>query len=378
MNADASPAGNSRVWLEISLGRLARNLARIQAAVAPCDVIAVLKANAYGLGVTRIAEALAADGVAGFGVAEPREAYPLLRFGLPVQILGGMLPEELPASVAAGLIHPINSWDLAEAISAEAVRQGRTVTCEFLVDTGMGRLGILARDAAELIRRAVRLPGLACTGIYSHFPVAYRSAEAFTLEQVRTFTELLDTLAGDGIRFRRVHMANSDAINNFPVTCRSPFTHVRTGINLHGSFDSEGQRALQLEPILSLKTRLIAVRRLPAGMSLGYGLTHTLCQETRVGIVAAGYADGLPLALSNRGYLLVRGRFCPILGRVTMDYTTVSLEPVPEAQIGDEVTCLGGEGVQAVPVDRWAQLKGTHPYEIICSFGTRVERRIVS
>ncbi len=368
---------HSRVWLDISLPRLRQNLARIQEAVAPCGVIAVLKANAYGLGVTRIAEALAQAGVAWFAVAEPREAMQLRHLGLPIQILGGMLPEELPATVAAGIIHPISSLETAQAISAEAVRQGRTVDCHLKIDTGMGRLGILERTAPAVIREIVRLPGLDCCGIYSHFPVAYSAGEEFTLRQLARFQEILADLAADGIVFACIHMANSDAINNFPQTCRPPFTHVRAGINLHGSFDAEGQRALQLQPILTLKSRLISIRDLPAGMPLGYGLTYTVQKDMRVGVVAAGYADGLPLALSNRGYLLIRGELCPVLGRVTMDYTTVSLEGVPDAQCGDEVICLGGEGVRAITVDRWAQLKGTHPYEIICSFGSRVERRYV-
>jgi alanine racemase len=113
-------------------------------------------------------------------------------------------------------------------------------------------------------------------------------------------------------------------------------------------------------------------------MQMGYGLTYRLLEETPVGTVAAGYADGLPLALSNRGYVLVRDTLCPILGRVSMDYVTVSLANVPDATVGDEVVCLGGTGPTAITVDKWAQLKGTHPYEIICSFGARVERRYLA
>ena len=368
---------HSRVWLEISLEKLRQNLRRIRESVAPCGVIAVLKANAYGLGVARIAEALAGERIAGFAVAEPREALQLLHLGLPVQILGGMLPEELPATVAAGIIHPIISLDIAREISAEAVRQNRRVECQIKLDTGMGRLGILIQDALPVIREIVRLPNLDCTGLYSHFPVAYRAGEEFTMAQIAGLKGLVDTLAAEGITFTKIHIANSDGINNFPAACQPPFTHVRTGINLHGSFDAEGQRALKLEPVLELKARLISVRDLPAGTSIGYGLTHTLRRDTRVGVVAAGYADGLPLALSNRGYLLVAGELCPVLGRISMDYTTVSLEPVPQARVGDSVTCLGGEGLRAITVDQWAQLKNTHPYEIICSFGSRVERRYV-
>jgi alanine racemase len=172
-------------------------------------------------------------------------------------------------------------------------------------------------------------------------------------------------------------MANSDAINNFPMTYYSPFNYVRTGINIYGSFDNEGQRILNLESILTLKTKLAATRTLPAGMTLGYGCTYKLMKDTKVGTIAAGYADGLPLALSNRGYVIINGSLCPVLGRVSMDYTTVSLEDAPDAKMGDEVICLGGEGPGAISVDDWAQIKGTHAYEIICSFGTRVARRYI-
>jgi alanine racemase len=366
----------SRVWLDVNLFTLRENFGKIRDAVAPCGVIAVLKANAYGLGVRPIAQALAEAGAVGFGVAELKEALNLAEVGLPVQILGGVLPEEIAPAVAAGVILPVTDLDTARRISAESVRQGRETEIHFLVDTGMGRLGILAVDAESVIREAVGLPGLACRGIYSHFPVAYHAGGEYTLRQVATFKGLLARLADAGITFAKVHIANSDAVNNFSdPACRAPFNLVRTGINLHGSFDTEGQRTLKLQPVLTLKTRLVAVRTLPAGMSLGYGCTYTLPHEMPVGTVSAGYADGLPLALSNRGYVLIRGLPCPVLGRVSMDYSTVSLEQVPDAAVGDEVICLGGEGLTSISVEQWAQLKGTHPYEIICSFGSRVERR---
>lgn len=367
----------SRVWLEIDLTKLRENVTRIRQAVAPCGVIAVLKANAYGLGVLPIARTLAAAGVDGFAVAEPDEAFPLTELGLPVQVLGGMLDHELPHTVAAGMIHPVVSWTVAEKISAEAARQGKTVECHFLIDTGMGRLGLLLPEAASVIEKARRLPNLDCAGIYSHFPVAYRAGESYTQKQIDQFLTLLSDLQAKGITFRKIHIANSDAMNNFPRTCQPPFNLVRTGINLHGSFDREGNRSLQLASILTLKARLVQIRKMPAGANLGYGLTHTLMKETQVGTVAAGYADGLPLALSNRGYVLINNHFCPVLGRVSMDYVTVSLEDVPAPRVGDEVICLGGQGVRQVTVDMWADMKGTHAYDIICSFGSRVERKYV-
>lgn len=364
----------TRVWLEISLKTLRENFGNIKSSVSPCGVIAVLKANAYGLGVREIAKTLADAGAAGFGVAELNEALMLNDIGVPVQILGGVLPEEIPTAVREGIILAVTDADIAKHISDEAVRQKRTAECQFLVDTGMGRLGILVQDAFDTIKNAVALPNLNFSGIYSHFPMAYMTGSEYTLNQVSQFLKLLDELKTSGIVFRKIHMANSDAINNFPITYKPPFNFVRTGINLHGSFDSQGQQVLKLKSILTLKTRLVSVRNLPAGMSLGYGGTYKLPVNMKVGVISAGYADGLPLALSNRGYVIIRGKPCHVLGRISMDYTTVSLEQVQDAERGDEVTCLGGEGPLAITVENWAQLKGTHPYEIICSFGTRVNR----
>jgi alanine racemase len=364
-----------RVWVEISLGTLCENYRKIAATVTPTRVMAVLKANAYGLGALPIAAALARAGVARFGVAEPYEALPLAALELPVQILGSILPEEIPALVEAGIVLPVTDLATARLIQEEAARQRRRVKVHFKIDTGMGRLGILLADAFETIRQATRLPNLECEGLYSHFPVAYRAGETYTQQQIEWFLKLLNDLTAEGISFPLRHMANSDAINNFPRTAQPPFNLVRTGINLHGSFDTEGRRVLNLQPVLTLKTRLTAVRDLPPGAAIGYGLTHRLPRRTPIGTISAGYADGLPLALSNRGHVLIRGCACPVLGRISMDYTTVALDQVPEAAVGDEVVCLGGEGPLAISVEDWARLKGTHPYEIICAIGTRVERR---
>lgn len=370
----------SRVWVEVNLDTLEENFNKIRTAVDPAKVLAVLKANAYGLGVEKIAERLNRARAAGFCVAELKEALPLIRFGKPVQILGGVLDYEIPEAVAHGIILGITDMETAKKISAEAVRQGKTAECHFKLDTGMGRLGILAKDAVGLIPEVLKLPNLDCCGIYSHFPVAYRGEDNFSTHQADKFYRILEAMREKGIYFRKIHMANSDGINNCPFSYHYPFNYVRTGINLHGSFDSEGQRTLDLKSILTLKTRVVAVRNMPAGHTIGYGGTCRLVKDTRVGTICAGYADGLPLNLSNRGYVVIKDRLCPILGRLSMDYTTVSLDQFEDGEVkpGDDVICLGGEGMNAVPVENWAQLKGTHPYDVICSFGTRVERVFVS
>jgi len=149
---------------------------------------------------------------------------------------------------------------------------------------------------------------------------------------------------------------------------------VRTGINLYGVFDLSGLRTYRLSPTLTLKTALLARRRLPAGYTIGYGATHTLFRDTWVGTVPAGYADGVPLAASNSGEVLIRGKACPIIGRISMDYLTVNLNGCPDARVGDEVVLVGRSGKREITIEDWARIKQTHPYEIICSLGKRVER----
>ena len=371
-----------RVWVEVDLGKLKSNYTKIAAAVKPANVLCVMKANAYGLGVRPYATALASVGCTAFGVAEPFEALELLEAlretpaarSPSVQILSSILPDEIAPMVKAGVILPIIDLATAKLIDAAAKQLKTVAKVHFKLDTGMGRLGILAAEAPRVIRQVKRLKHLDCAGIFSHCPMAYDPANEFTNDQIDLFKTILKDLARDGITFKTIHIAASDAINNFPRAAKAPFNQVRTGINLHGSFDPNGRRALNVESVLTLKTRVAQVRELPAGTTLGYGRTWCLAKKTRVATISAGYADGLPLALTNRGHVLIQGRPCPVIGRISMDYTTVDVTHAPNVKPGDEVVCLGGTGKYAITPDDWGALKGTHAYEIICSFGNRVER----
>ena len=372
-----------RVWVEIDLRTLVGNYRRIAAKVRPAGVLCVLKANAYGLGVGAYARKLYGAGCREFGVAEPYEAMELRKCvggDAEVQILSSVLPDEIAPMVKAGVILPVIDLASAELISKAAVKAGVTAKVHFKLDTGMGRLGIIA-DCAEripetvaLMKKVIALPGLDCEGVFSHFPMAYDPSDPFTGRQITLFREIVAAAGRAGITFRKVHIAASDAINNFPECAKKPFTMVRTGINLHGSFDPNGRRALKVKPVLSLKTRVAQVRELPAGKTLGYGRTWCLREPTRIATISAGYADGLPLALSNRGKVIIGGRMCPVIGRISMDYTTVDVSDVKDVKPGDEVICFGRSGKHSITPDDWAALKGTHAYDIICSLGNRVER----
>ena len=374
-----------RVTVEIDLKALVRNYRRIAAHVRPAKVLCVLKANAYGLGVAAYARALASAGCGMFGVAEPFEAIELqdalakMRRSRPaslpeVQILSSVLPDEIPEMVRRGVILPVIDLPTARLISAAAVEAKVAAKVHFKLDTGMGRLGILAAEALDVMREVRQLPNLDCEGVFSHFPMAYDPKDPFTRRQIALFKRIVAAAEKEGFRFKKVHIAASDGVNNFPETAKKPFTVVRTGINLHGSFDPYGRKALKVEPVLSLKTRVAQVRELPAGTTLGYGRTWCLNAPTKVATISAGYADGLPLALTNRGFVFIGGKRCKIIGRISMDYTTVDVSGVPDVKPGDEVVCFGKCGKDSITPDDWAALKGTHAYDIICSLGNRVQR----
>ena len=377
-----------RVVVEIDLKALVRNYRKIAAHVKPAKVLCVLKANAYGLGVADYAKALASAGCTMFGVAEPYEALELLRVLAPagssvnsrkagateVQMLSSVLPDEVEPMVKAGVILPVIDVATAKLISAAAVKAKVVAKVHFKLDTGMGRLGILAKDALQVMREVKKLPNLDCEGVFSHFPMAYDPKDPFTKRQIKIFKSIVAAAEKEGFKFKKVHISASDGINNFPETAKKPFTVVRTGINLHGSFDPYGRKALKVEPVLSLKTRVAQVRELPAGTTLGYGRTWCLSSPTKVATISAGYADGLPLALNNRGFVFIGGRRCKIIGRISMDYTTVDVSGVPDVKPGDEVVCFGKCGKDSITPDDWAVLKGTHAYDIICSLGNRVQR----
>ena len=386
---------NRRVWVEVNLKTLVANYRKIAAKAKPAKVLCVLKANAYGLGVGAYAKALAGAGCKAFGVAEPFEALELLKvfsssqFPIPhspfpsVQILSSILPDEIAPMVKAGVILPITDLATAKLISAAAVTAKVTAKVHFKLDTGMGRLGIIADceeripATVELMREVKALPNLDCEGVFSHFPMAYDPSDPFTKKQIALFKKVVAAAKKAGIGFKKIHIAASDAINNFPECAKAPFTYVRTGINLHGSFDPNGRRALKVESVLTLKTRVAQVRELPAGKTLGYGRTWCLREPTKVATISAGYADGLPLALTNRGKVIIGGRMCPVIGRTSMDYTTVDVSNVPDVKAGDEVICFGKSGKLSITPDDWAALKGTHAYDIICSLGNRVARVFV-
>ncbi len=370
-------SAKGRAWIEVDLAKIRSNFEAVKKR-AGLPVMAVVKADSYGLGVQTIAPLLRDSGAAAFGVATMNEALEVLPLGIPVQVLGNLLPEEVEQAVSSDIWCPAGSLESARLVSAEAVRQGKTVNIALSVDTGMGRLGMIAEDAFEEIMEINALPNIRLHGLYSHFSSASSPLDPYNQFQIERFKKLIARLAGAGVNFTNIHIAASDGLNNIEESRKAPFTLTRTGIDLYGYCDSATRTDMGLQTAVEFKSRIAAVRTLKAGDYVGYSRMHRLNKSQRVATISAGYADGIPLALTNRGYVIIRGVLCPVVGRISMDYTTVNVDNVPEAALGDEVVFVGHQGAENIPLEDWASLKNTHAYELLCSVGRRVGRIYVN
>jgi len=360
-----------RVWLEVDLSAIQENFDTIKEKVGNVKVMAVLKANTYGLGVKEVAQTLEEVGVSRFGVAELKEALAIREFSeLPIQILGGILDSEIKPAIENNIICPIGSINTAQKISKIAERLGKKAIGHILVDTGMGRLGLVydAERTVKEVKEILDIPNLYIEGIYTHYSIANIPTNSHTSNQLKRFNSILKEFPNT---FNIIHSANSDAINNFPDTY---FNMVRTGINLYGVFDLQGRRIYSLKPTISFKSKIIDIRKLKKDSPIGYGCEYILKENTLVATICAGYADGIPLAMSNKGEVLINGKRFPIIGRVSMDYITVDLGMDTSIKVGEDVILIGKSGRYEITVEDIARVKNTHPYDIICSISNRVKR----
>jgi len=361
-----------RVWAEIDLGALRRNMATIVKRTGPgTRVLAVVKADAYGHGAVPVARALAGqDGLWGFGVGDSQEALQLRAAGIsqPILILGTIIDEETPQVVANDIRVCIHSMDRIGALEQESRNQGRRTRVHLMTDTGMGRLGALPGRARELARAVAKSRWLELEGVTTHVSSS-RPGHPFTVVQRERLLGLLAALREDGLDPPMVHFANTAAILGgegvgFPL--------VRPGISLYGLQGGD------FEPVLQLRTQVVYFKDVPAGTPIGYNGTHVTAQSTRIATLPIGYNDGLAYRLSNRGRALVRGQIAPIVGAISMDYTMLDVGSIQGVAVGDTVTLIGRDGKHSIGVPEMASLVGTIPYEIACSVGKRVQRVYVT
>ena len=367
-----------RCWAEVDLDALRGNLAWIRHRVGPqVKILTVVKADAYGHGLKQIAALLMQSGTDIFGVANLDEARAIRSVGKgwPILMLGACLPDEVETAVRDDVCPTISSLAEAKAFSAAARRLRKTVSVHVKVDTGMGRLGMEAGRAAALVRTINKLPGLALEGLYTHFASAEDDA-SFSREQARRFRRVIAQVETAGIHPSLMHANNSAALLHEPDTT---FNLVRPGLLVYGVLP-QGSRtdtsALQkcFHPALSLKCRVSFVKEIPKGASLSYGRTFVAPGKMRVATLTAGYGDGYPCAASNRAEVLIRGRRCRVLGRVTMDQILADVSHLKRASPGDEVILIGRQGKDAITVTELAGWCGTIPWEVLTGITYRVPR----
>lgn len=365
-----------RAWVEIDLGRLELNVAQVRAALPPyLSYIAVVKADAYGHGLEPIVGRLMRAGVDVFAVANLVEAAAIREVGRgwPILVLSALLPGEESQAVQLGVMPTVSSIDEVRRLDEAARAIGRPVRVHLKIDTGMGRLGVWHPDAGrvyEAIREAAQLE---LAGIYTHFAASNSDAE-FTAQQRRLFLDTLAGLPGWDDQPRLIHADNSAGLESFAVD--GPFNGARVGLLQFGVNPHPGSLLAKVPtaPVLTFHTRVSLIKDLPAGEGVSYGRTHRLARDSRLGILAAGYGDGVPTALSNRGRVLVRGRSCRILGKVTMDQTVVDLTDVPDAARGDTATLIGEQDGETISAREFAFESHQIPWEAFCAITSRVAR----
>lgn len=361
-------------WIELRSNALLKNLQTLQRHSGQSDVLAVIKANAYGHGLREIAGALAGK-VTYFGVATLREALELKEHHpqTPVFLFGHLFSHEIPAALLGGITLSVSSLEKAREISDLSESLGRKTPVHVKIDTGMGRMGISTREAVASIGEMTKLKGIMLDGIYMHFAAAEKS-DAFREKQIQKFGILLHLLEEENIVFRYRHATNSAAT----LTLKNPFLNmIRPGLTLYGMYPDSGLKdTAHFEPVLSLKSRIVLVKKIRTGESVGYNREFVSKRNTTIAILPFGYSQGYPYAAWEKAFALVQGKRHPFAGKVSMDYIAIDLGAT-EAKEGDTVTLIGKDGEERITAEDIAGWAGTIPYEIVTRLNTHLPRMVI-
>lgn len=362
-------------WAEIDLDALAHNVRALQRHVGEqVDVIAVVKANAYGHGAAPIARAALEAGAVQLAVHRAIEGVELRRAGITAPILVmGYTPPDGAAMIAKWRLTPsLMTLEFAQALSAQARSSGLQIPVHVKVDTGMSRYGLLPLEVVDFLRALSGMPGITLEGLFTHFATADWADQTYARQQLDVFTDVLQAARQAGFSIPRVHAANSAAAMRLP---EAHFNAVRCGIAMYG-LDPSGEwpAVFSLQPVLSLKSRVSRVRELPPGSGVSYGRTYITQGKVRAALVPVGYGDGYHRLLSNQGWVLIRGQRAPLIGRVCMDQFVVDISQIDGVQQDDEVVLIGEQGGKRIRAEEVAALVGTINYEVTTSLLPRVAR----
>ena len=338
---------------------------------------AVIKTDGYGHGAVPIAHLMEEKPyIWGFAVATVEEAMELRKAGIlkPVLILGYTFPESYETLVREEIRPTVFRLDMAEALSKEAVRQGKTLPIHIKLDTGMSRIGFADNaQSIEVLKSIQQLPGLALEGLFTHFAKADEREKAPTHKQLLRYLTFAKNCQEEGILFPIYHCCNSAGIMELP---EAGLTMARAGISLYGLYPSDEVRRdfVPLQPAMELKSHIAHIKEIEAGTSVSYGGTYTAEEKRRIATIPVGYGDGYPRSLSNKGYVLIAGKKAPICGRICMDQFMVDVTDIPEAEQETEVTLLGTDRGEVLTMEELGDMSGRFNYEFACDLSKRIPR----
>ena len=360
--------------VEINLAALRANVAALRAALRPgTELMCVVKADAYGHGLVPVARCAAAAGASWFAVAHLHEALELRR-ALPnasILLLGVAGAADCGALLDAHVIPSIVSVEQGEYLATAAAARGRKLLAHLKVDTGMGRLGVPWQEAVSVYQRLRARPALDLGGIFTHFASVENARPSMGPQQMEHFSDVAREIEGmTGRRLFR-HVSSSRAFQYYPDW---DLDGVRPGIILYGYGSRERHMRVRTEPVLTWRTQVAQAKAVPSNFPVGYYSAYVTAAPTTLATLAAGYADGYHRALGNRGFVLIGGRRCPVVGRVSMNWITVDCGPDAAVRTGDEAVLIGAQGGEAIWADELARLAKTIPYEILTSIHAAVPR----
>ncbi len=366
-----------RVVAEIDLNAIAQNYGKIKKGVPRyTGIMAVVKADGYGHGAVEVAKTLQKEGVDYLAVAIAAEGAELRAEGIitPILVLGYTPAPSVGVLIENDLTQTIFSYEMAKYISYEASKLEKKVKIHIKVDSGMGRIGFLPHPTSvEEIVEINKLPNIEIEGIYTHFSSADEKDQTYTRKQNSIFNGFLKELSEVGVEVPIVHAANSAAIIMHKYALSNM---VRLGIALYGHYPSEFTKAypVGLVPTMTLKTQVVHIKKVPKGESIGYNRTYTTKDATIIATIPIGYADGYARGLSNKGRVLIRGEYAPIIGNICMDQFMVDVTHINYVAVGDEVVLFGKQEGNDIEVEEIADILNTINYEVICMIGKRIPR----
>jgi alanine racemase len=369
---------SQRAWVEIDLGALSHNVQQLVKFLSPrTQLMAVVKADAYGHGAVTVAKTALEAGASWLGVATVPEGIQLREEGIkaPILILGAInTPEQIQASanwqLQPTLCSPKQALEFSNTL--ENINNHSSLPVHIKLDTGMSRLGTNWQEAADFVQLVQGLPHLDIISIYSHLATADSADVTVMSEQHKRFEEAIVQIKAKGIKIPSLHLANSAATLT---DSRLHYDMVRVGLAIYGVYPATHlQNQIKLQPVLQLKARVTQVKIIAAGTGVSYGHNYTAYEEMRLAVVGIGYADGVPRHLSNQMQVLIRGQRVSQIGAITMDQIMLNVDSIPDLQEGEIVTLLGEQGQEQISVDDWANLLKTISWEILCGFKHRLPR----